>query len=243
MNLLKILFICCATLAIMTGGPLCAATPEESFQKSFPHIRTDSIQPTAVPGLYEIVSGGRIAYYAPGPEYLITGAIMTRDGKNLTEERVMQLLERKLKEAPLDKALKIGGGPHTVIEITDPDCTYCRRASTFLSARNDVTRYVLFFPLAMHKNAPAKVRYILCAEDRVKTYEEAMAGKLDDMKFTTCKNAAVEELMETHKKIGDRIGVTGTPLFLIDGQVVGGADIPRMEKILGDKNNKPMGTK
>jgi len=62
-----------------------------------------------------------------------------------------------------------------------------------------------------------------------------MAGKLDDMKFKPCEDAAVAELVKAHKEIGARIGVTGTPLFLIDGQVIEGADIPRMEKILGGK--------
>jgi len=55
------------------------------------------------------------------------------------------------------------------------------------------------------------------------------------MKFTPCKTAAVEDLLKAHREIGDRVGVTGTPLFLIDGQVVFGADIPRMEKILSGK--------
>ena len=62
-----------------------------------------------------------------------------------------------------------------------------------------------------------------------------MAGKLDDMKFTPCKTPAVEELLKAHKEIAERGGVTGTPLFLIDGQVVFGADIPRMVKLLDNK--------
>jgi thiol:disulfide interchange protein DsbC len=160
---------------------------------------------------------------------------MTRDGKNLTQERSLEILTRNLKEAPLPKALKIGSGPHTVIEITDPDCSYCRQASAYLSGRNDVTRYVFLFPLAMHKDAEAKARYIFCAADQAKAYEEAMTGKLDDMKFKPCQDAAADTLLKTHQEIGARIGVTGTPLFLIDGQVVGGADIPMMEKILGSK--------
>jgi len=45
----------------------------------------------------------------------------------------------------------------------------------------------------------------------------------------------VEGLLKTHREIAECIGVTGTPLFLIDGQVVFGADIPRMEKLLGNK--------
>jgi thiol:disulfide interchange protein DsbC len=234
MNIYKTSSILCVLL-IIVSAPVRAATPEESLRKSFPNLRANSIRPTGVNGLYEVVSGGRIIYYAPGPEYLIDGAMITREGKNLTEERVLEIMEQGLKGIPLEKALRIGGGPHQIIEITDPDCTYCRRASAFLSGRNDVTRHIFFFPLAIHPNATAKVRQIFCAEDRGKAYEEAMAGKLDDMKFTPCKSDAVEELMKTHREIGDRVGVTGTPLFLIDGQVVFGADIPRMEKLLGNK--------
>jgi len=234
MNIHKKSFILCVLLIIISA-PVRAATPEESLRKSFPNLRADSIRPTGVNGLYEVVSGSRIIYYAPDPEYLIDGTMITREGRNLTEERVLEIMEQGLKGIPLEKAVRIGGGPHQIIEITDPDCTFCRKASAFLSGRNDVTRHVFFFPLSIHPNAEAKVRQIFCAEDRAKVYEETMAGKLDDMKFTSCKTAAVEELLKAHKAIVARIGVTGTPLFLIDGQVVFGADIPRMEKLLGSK--------
>lgn len=229
-----ILIVC--LLSLIAAAPLAAATPEESFRKSFPNIPIQSVTPTAIPGVYEVVSNGRVAYYAPGPDYLITGALITRDGKNLTEERGRELLVKKLKEIPLDRALKIGSGPHTVIEITDPDCPYCRQASTYLGKRTDVTRNVYFFPLPIHKDAEAKVRYILCAADKAKAYEEAMAGKLDDLKYSkTCADPGAEELIHTHREITGRVGVQSTPLFLIDGQVVNGADIPLMEKILGAK--------
>jgi thiol:disulfide interchange protein DsbC len=231
----KMLAFFCTTLLLLTSSPLGAATPEESFRKNFPDIRVDSIRPASIKGLYEIVSGGQIFYYVPGPEYVIYGAIITKDRRNLTQERVLGILTGNLKTAPLEKALKIGSGPHTVIEITDPDCSYCRQASAFLSARNDVTRYVFFFPLSIHPNAGAKIRYIFCAADRKQAYEEAMTGKLDSMKFTPCEDAAAIESAKTHTEIGNRIGVNSTPLFLINGQIVEGADIPLMEKILGGK--------
>ncbi len=228
--------ILCGILCIvLAAAPVRAASPEESFRKSFPNLRADGIRPSGVNGLYEVVSGSRILYYAPGHEYLIYGPMVTREGRNLTEERVLEILEQGLKKVSLEKALRIGAGPHKVIEITDPDCTYCRQVSAYLSGRNDVSRHIFLFPLAMHPNAEAKVRQIFCAEDRGKAYEEAMTGKLDDMKFTPCKTAAAEDLLKAHREIGDRVGVTGTPLFLIDGQVILGADIPRMEKILGSQ--------
>ena len=236
MTFLKFITAICVIVSILSSAESgAAASPEETFRISFPKIHADSIRPAGVPGLYEVVSGSRILYYAPGPEYLLYGPMITREGRNLTEEREEEILEQGLKRVPLENAVRIGDGPHQVIEITDPDCTYCRKASLFLSGRKDVTRHVFFFPLAMHRNAEAKVRQIFCSENRADAYEEAMAGKFDNMKFTPCKTAAVEELLKAHREIGNRVGVRGTPLFLMDGQVVFGADIPKMEKILSGK--------
>ena len=239
MNLPKNVFLTLCTLTVIaTCTPLLAATPEESFRKTFPNIPMEGIAPTDIPGLYEVVSGGRIIYYAPGPEQLIVGEILTKDRKSLTQARNNELMAKNFKDLPLEKAVKIGSGPHTVIEITDPDCPFCRKASSYFAAKKDVTRYVFFYPIAqLHPKAEPKVLYVLCAKDQAKAYEEAMTGKLDEMKFTPCDDAAAAELLKTHKATGEKAGggSIGTPLFMIDGQVVKGANIPQIEKILGAK--------
>ncbi len=212
-----------------------AATPEESFRKSFPGITADSVKPTAVSGLYEVLVGSQIVYYAPGPEYLIYGPMVTSKGENLTEKKTGEIIGVKLKTIPLDKAIRMGTGTHQVVELTDIDCPFCRKASIYLDGRKDVTRYVFLLPAQNHQNAKAKTLQVFCAEDKAKAYEEAMNGKLDDMKFTPCKSAGAEELLQAHLQIGKQVGVTGTPLFLIDGQVVWGADMARIEKILNGK--------
>jgi len=239
MNLPKKVFLTlCALTVIATCTPLLAATPEESFRKTFPNIPMEGIAPTDIPGLYEVVSSGRIIYYAPGPEQLIVGEILTKERKSLTQARNNELMAKNFKDLPLEKAVKIGSGPHTVIEITDPDCPFCRKASSYFAAKKDVTRYVFFYPIAqLHPKAEPKVLYVLCAKDQAKAYEEAMTGKLDEMKFTPCDDAAAAELLKIHKETGEKAGggAIGTPLFMIDGQVVKGANIPQIEKILGAK--------
>jgi len=88
--------------------------------------------------------------------------------------------------------------------------------------------YVLVNRLFGHLvNAEAKVHQIFCAKDRAQAYEEAMTGKLDDMKFAPCTNAEADNLLKVHKEIDNRVGIVGTrtPLFLIDGQIVNGANI------------------
>jgi thiol:disulfide interchange protein DsbC len=239
MNKIKRVFLTlCILTVVMTGTPLQAATPEESFQKTFPNIPMEGIAPTDIPGLYEIVSAGRVIYYAPGPQQLILGEILTKERKNLTQARNNELMVKNFKDLPLEKAVKIGSGPHTVIEITDPDCPFCRKASSYFATRNDVTRYVFFYPIAqLHPKAEAKVLYVLCAKDQAKAYEEAMTGKLDEMKFTPCDDAAAAELLKIHKATGEKAGggAVGTPLFMVNGQVVRGANIPQIEKIIGAK--------
>ncbi len=236
MNTAKKAFLTlCTITVIMAGTPLQAAAPEESFRKSFPDVPLESLTPTDIPGIYEIIAGGRILYYAPGPEYLIVGEILTREKKNLTQARSNELLAKKFKDLPLEKAVKIGSGQHTVIEITDPDCSFCRKASDYLKTRKDVTRYVFLYPLKIHPSAEAKIKYIFCAKDQGKTYEEAMSGKFDDMKFKPCDDAAVTQLIKTHKEVCEKLGVVemGTPFFLIDNYFVRGANMQQMEKILG----------
>ena len=63
-----------------------------------------------------------------------------------------------------------------------------------------------------------------------------MTGKLDDMKFKTCKDGSVDKLVKTHKDVAAQLGVTGTPFFFINDQPVSGANIPLIEKLLGSKD-------
>jgi thiol:disulfide interchange protein DsbC len=236
-------------LAVLLVGILCvflsvsvvlALTPEESLKKNFPAISVDSMTPSNIPGLYEVTAGRQILYYAPDAESIVGGPIVTKDGRNLTDEKFQALeqkrlsaIAKKLQDVPLDKALKIGSGKNIVIEITDPDCSFCRKATQFFQGRTDVTKYIFFYPLDMHKDAGPKIRYILCAKDKAKAYGDVMAGKHDDMKFQVCNDSAVEALAKIHKETALALGVTGTPLFFINDQPVMGANSPLIEKLLG----------
>ena len=226
---------------LMSVSVAFALSPQESLKKNFPTMAVDSVTPSNIPGLYEVIAGQQIFYYAPDAECIVGGPIIMKGGLNLTEEKFQALeqkrlsaMAQKLKELPLDKALKIGSGKNTVIEITNPDCSYCRRAAQFFQGRTDVTKYVFYFPLPMYKNAEQKIRHILCAKDKAKAYQEAMSGKLDDMKFEVCNDSDVDALIKAHTEATMKLGVTGTPLFFINGQPVMGANIPLIEKLLGD---------
>jgi len=229
------------------------ATPtvEEALKTNFPDIKAESITPSPVKGLYEVITGQGVLYFAPQEGIIISGNMFDKTKKNLTGERMNkikakreQAMAEKAKDLPLDKAVKVGNGIHKIIEFTDPDCPYCRQAAKFFEPRKDITKYTFLFPLPMHPDAGNKARYVLCQQDRGKAFEEVMQGKLDKdaegkpVKYEVCKSTEVEDLMKLHKSLADKMGVTGTPFFIVDGTVVSGFDIPRFEQLLGKMEKK-----
>ena len=91
-------------------------------------------------------------------------------------------------------------------------------------------------PLPMRPDAKNKVRYILCQKDKGRAFEEVMKGNIDSAKYETCTSTEVDNLIKLHESAAAKIGVQSTPFFIIDGTVVSGADISRMEQLLGKKS-------
>ena len=206
-------------------------TEKENLMKSFPNLRVDGFRESPLKGLFEITAGEQIFYFSP-EGYLFFGEIWTKDGKNLTAEMREKVVSDRLKNLPLDKALKIGSGPKKVIEFTDPDCPFCRKVDNFLSKRTDVTRYVYFVPLRkIHPDAEKKVRYILSQADRDKAFHEVFEGVLDGKPISIADGTQQKQLEEM-EKIAAGLGVRGTPALWIEGAHVNGADIQRITGLL-----------
>lgn len=204
----------------------------KSLMKDFPQLASEilDIEPTDVPGLYEVSARKGILYYFPDQGYIFVGQIYDRTGTSLTREALNRRLEKKLANLPLDKAIKIGSGKNVVVEFTDPECPYCRRGAAYFAKHSDVTRYVFLYPLPIHPQAMQKTRFILSSKDPARTYEEVMAGKYDQGPLPPFKdNGRAEEM----KKIGEQIGVTSTPIYVVNGQVVAGLKTEVLDKLLG----------
>jgi thiol:disulfide interchange protein DsbC len=218
-----------------TGIVFAESSKEEAMLKEmFPQLKFESFKPAEVTGLYEVVAGDQIFYFSPDG-YLIFGEIWSKDGKSITADKREKLMSAKIKDLPLDKAIKIGNGKNIVIEFSDPDCPFCRKASEFFAKRTDVTRYVFLFPLTqLHPEAEKKSKYILCSDEQHKAYEEVMTGKLDKANFSLmphCDESASPVLKE-HIAIGKKLGIRGTPMFFVNGNSINGANVQAIEKLL-----------
>lgn len=218
--------------------PICVFSADTSvadkFKKSFPKNNFESITPLTIKGVYEVYAGGQIYYYMPKDDVILYGSLITKDGKNLTRESILKKIAQKMAKLPLDKAIKIGNGKTTIVEFMDPNCHFCREAYKFFSQRQDVTVYVFLVPL-LSKDSGDKIKHILCSKDVLKTYDDIMTGKVDNKTpLNTCTDKKVDELAKTHRDLASQIGIAGTgvPLLYIKGQVVGGFDLPVIEKLL-----------
>jgi len=135
----------------------------------------------------------------------------------------------------LSKAVVIGNGPKKVIEFTDPDCPFCRKAASWFHNRHDSTRYVFFIPLNTHPFARQKIQYILSGPDKARLYHEVMSGSIDRMDSTKLPvTKAGIRLMEEQRAIATKAGIDATPTFMIMGRIIEGFDLLKIEALLGN---------
>lgn len=206
------------------------AKPEAALRAAYPQVKFDSITPSEIPGLYEVVAGQNIFYYYPEKDLIIAGEIFGKDLKSRTAERRGQLAAKVVKTLPLEKAVRVGDGKKVVVEFTDPDCPYCREASKYFTKRSDVTRYVFFAPIA-HPNAITKVEYILGAENPAQAYDAMMMGE-EIPKDAKPATPAIKALAQEHLELARKAGIQGTPTFFFDGQQVVGNDTAKFNEML-----------
>ena len=131
----------------------------------------------------------------------------------------------------LEKALKIGNGKTTIIEFTDPDCPYCRKAYQYFLTRPDVTLYVFLNPLSSHLNAKQKAQYILSSDDKERAYAEVMSG-LFDLAPPTAITEKGKKLLDEQIVIAQKAGIVEVPVFIIYGRIFRGFERGKLEAAL-----------
>jgi len=229
---LSVLILCAPLMA-------CAAPPakkdfqpvETALKLSFPSIPLQQINATPVEGIYEVITvKDEILYFAPSSGHIFAGELWNSSGKSLTRASKARMMTDKLHMLPLDKAIKIGDGPNQVVEVSDPDCPFCRDGSAFFSSREDVTRFVFLYPLdRIHPQAEAKSKFILSAEDQEMAYEDVYSGEYDSQPLPEFEDNG---LLAEHREIARKMGINSTPRYWINGKYISGTNLKEFEKLL-----------
>jgi thiol:disulfide interchange protein DsbC len=213
--------------------PDATATLRQNIESRFPGAHVLDVQPSAIPGVYEVYMGDQIVYADASGDYLIVGSMVdTQTKQNLTEARMNDHGKIDFGALPVDRAIKIvkGNGSRKFAVFSDPDCPFCQQLEKTLLSVTDITMYVFLYPIAsLHPQAPAKAHAIWCAADRQQAWNQWMQEKkLPPTK--ACSGDPVDAL----QKLGDTLHINSTPtLFFANGRRVAGAiPAPELEKDL-----------
>lgn len=205
----------------------------QAVESRYPGAHVMDVQPSAIPGLYELFMGDQIVYSDATGDYLVVGSIIdTQNKENLTEARLNEHGKIDFKTLPLNKAIKVvkGNGSRVFAVFSDPDCPFCQQLEKTLLSVNDITMYVFLFPIAsLHPQAPAKAHAIWCAPDRTQAWAQWMhEKKLPPDK--TCSGDPIDAL----QKLANELRINSTPtMFFADGRRVAGAiPVAELEKNL-----------
>jgi thiol:disulfide interchange protein DsbC len=247
----SIIIIFLALTAIFTlEGPATAKAGEskpippeaaEIVKKLLQMPSIDSIQETAIDGLYEVaLPTQQIVYVYPSKKLIVAGQIFdATTGANLTEQRGNEIVTQKAKDmlAKVDKsrAIKIGSGPVELVEFTDVDCTYCRQSEPYFKDKDNIfTRYIFLLPND-NPTSPAKTRYILGSDDRVAAYLKALAGQFDQEvpKLSDSGAAKAEQGILYLKGIHAKLNIHATPTFVWSTGVMEGMNPKILDQLAG----------
>lgn len=216
------------------------AAVKKAVEAKFPGIQLNSLKKTPYDGIYEVVANGnQIVYTDKNASYLMVGNLIdAKTQRNVTEERMRDLMRVKFDSLPLESAIKQvkGNGSRKLAVFSDPDCPYCKRLEAELEKITDVTVYTFLYPIAsLHPQAVDRSKAVWCAPDRNKAWDDLVKKGITPSSGTNCDNP-IAKLNE----LGGKLGVTGTPtLIFADGmRVPGMAPAEQLEKLLNGERRQ-----
>jgi thiol:disulfide interchange protein DsbC len=235
-----LLLLVCAVFALVTA-PVRAQSADtiqriraavEGFSGG--RLKVEEVRRTPLTGIFEVRIQNELFYVDERGQYLFYSGdlIDMKSQRNLTRERVEELLTIDFRELPLDLAIaqKIGNGRRVVAVFEDPNCGYCRKLRADLLKLDDVTLYT--FPMAfLAADSASKANRALCAADPPRAWNELMINGRAPANDGKC-DTSLSKVADLARKLG----ITGTPVvFFANGKRLQGYAPPEtFERMLAD---------
>lgn len=219
---MAVLMMLVSTVSVQAGVKEDSKKIKAMLAKQMPDLKVTEINKTPLNGLYEVIMPPQILYVSSDAKYVVSGNIINATtGQNLTlpqrdriRAQAVDMLGEKSMIVFSPKKVK-----HTVTVFTDIDCTYCRKLHKEIGEYNKLgikVRYAAYPRAGVGSASFKKAISVWCADDRKAALTKAKNNqKVEDK---DCKNPVL-----AHYKMGEQIGVQGTPALVLEsGQVVPG---------------------
>jgi thiol:disulfide interchange protein DsbC len=187
----------------------------QALTKSMPSVKVESVKPSQIKGLYEVVVGADIFYASEDGKYLLQGRLIDIESRtDLTEEKLSGARKQAIDKLGLDKMIvfKPKKSKYTITVFTDIDCGYCRKLHSELDQymAEGITIQYLFFPRAgKGSDSYDKAVSVWCSDDRKAALTAAKKGETPAVK--TCDNPVDE-----HMQLAAAFDVKGTPMIVTE---------------------------
>jgi len=191
------------------------AAVRQAMAKSMPSVKIDSIKPSEVKGLYEVIVGANIFYVSEDGKYLLQGRLVdVAARKDLTEEKLSSTRKMAIEKIGQENMIvfKPKISKYTVSVFTDIDCGYCRKLHSEIDQylAQGITIQYLFFPRAgKGSDSYNKAVSVWCAKDRHAALTDAKKGNTPPAK--TCDNP-----VDKHMQLAAEFDVKGTPMIVTE---------------------------
>lgn len=224
-------------VCVFGAGPVWAdeaterATVSAVARTLAPGFEADRVEPSAIPGLYEVSMGAEVVYISADGKHLLLGNLFDLATRENLSDKVRTVARKKLLDSVDEKQIIVFAPEtvkHEILVFTDIDCVYCRKMhqgiEDFMKAGIKVSYFL--YPRAGEKSGSGeKAISVWCAKDQRAALTDAKGGK--DVPKATCGNPVGE-----HLELGRKLGVSGTPsIFFADGYRYPGGYAPA-EKLL-----------
>lgn len=206
-------------------------------------VQIEDVQPSPIPGLYEVRSGAEVGYVSTDGRYYVDGDIFDMKSKdNLTESRRqkgrLELLSHVADADAIVFAPK-GAVRHTLTVFTDVDCTYCRRMHQEIAELNRLgirVRYLMYPRSGPDTESWRKAEAVWCSADRRDALTRAKRG--EPVKSPRCETPIAAQF-----ELGRQLGLRGTPgVFTDRGEYLAGyLPAAQLAQHLNSPATKPAG--
>ncbi|HCU89555.1 MAG TPA: disulfide bond formation protein DsbC [Gammaproteobacteria bacterium] len=204
----------------------------KAIEKVFPGTSVTSVSSGPLAGLHEVILGPSVLYISEDGRFLVRGDVFDLSSlENVTKSRRAQARVDAFLEMGVENMIEFAPKHSQAIRhlyvYTDIDCGYCRKMHLEIEQLNDAgiaVRYLAYPRAGIGSESYDKAVSVWCSSNPQKALTVAKSG--NTIEPLSCENPVTK-----HYRMGEAMGLRGTPaVYLDDGNQIGGY-VPAKELI------------